>query len=97
MEILPQVAFSRFLYTKGGTKKENYTKFLTFSQKSIDFLVCDKSFYIKAAIELDDSTHTPEKDEAKNQIFKESGIRNQESTLFAGMLNHYLMSLIFKI
>jgi len=75
MEILPQVAFNRFLYTKGGTNRENHSKFLTFSQKSIDFLVCDSSFFIKAAIELDDSSHTPEKDAKKNKILQESGIR----------------------
>ena len=75
MIILPQVSFDRFLFSKGGSKSENFRKRGTYSQKAIDYLVCDKSFFIVAAIELDDSSHTPEKDAKKDAILKEAKIR----------------------
>ena len=42
--VLAQVAFSRFLKTTGGSKKENYGKFATARQKVADFLICNKNF-----------------------------------------------------
>lgn len=75
MNILPQVALSRFLYPQGESDYDNNRKYKTYSEKTIDYLICDKSFYIKVAIEIDDSSHTPKKDEEKNALFKESGIK----------------------
>jgi hypothetical protein len=74
--ILPQVSFGSFITTKGGTAKQNFSRFGQARQKVIDFLVCDKSFEIIAAIELDDSSHIgrEEQDEKKNDILKEAGI-----------------------
>ena len=73
--ILPQVAFSRFVYTKGATKKENFRYMATAKQKVADFLICDKTFFIIAVIELDDSSHNTTKDAARDAILKEAGLR----------------------
>jgi len=73
-EILPQVSFSRFIYANGGSKKNNFSKFNTARQKTIDFLICDKSFQIIVAIELDDKSHNKEKDKKRDEILKEANI-----------------------
>ena len=74
--ILPQVAFSSFITTKGGTKKQNFARFGQARQKVIDYLICDKAFEIIAAIELDDSSHIgrEKQDNKKNEILNEAGI-----------------------
>lgn len=72
--ILPQVSFSRFLYAHGGSRRDNFSKFSTARQKTIDYLICDKSFKIIAAIELDDKYHNKEKDKKRDAILNEAGI-----------------------
>lgn len=51
----------------------------TISQKSVDFVVCDKGFNVVAAIEIDDKSHDrPERvkaDRTKNEAFVAAGIR----------------------
>lgn len=73
--VLPQVSFSRFLYAKGATNNENFRKLARAKQKVADFLVCDKTFFIIAVVELDDSSHNPTKDATRDAILKEAGLR----------------------
>jgi hypothetical protein len=73
--ILAQVGFSRILYTKGGTYKGNFSKFSTAKQKVADFVICDKTFYILAVIELDDSTHDKEKDRIRDEMLNQAGLK----------------------
>lgn len=73
-EILAQVPFSRFLYTKGGTKEENWTLNSKARQKISDFLICNKDFSVIAAVEIDDSSHNKTKDEQRDEILKQAGI-----------------------
>ncbi|QPJ62298.1 MAG: DUF2726 domain-containing protein [Candidatus Nitronauta litoralis] len=74
--ILPQVAFSQFIGTRGGDSKENFALFGTARQKVVDFLICDKAFNIICAIELDDKSHENkgEEDFKRDEILRESGI-----------------------
>lgn len=72
--ILAQVDFSSFIYAKDGKQKENYINFNKIKQKRADFLVCDKSFKIAAAIEIDDSSHDKEKDKKRDIALLEAGI-----------------------
>lgn len=74
-EILAQVSFSRFIYTKGGNQKDNKSLNNQARQKVIDFLICKKDFEIIAAIELDDSTHIEEKDNERDKILNSAGIK----------------------
>ncbi|MBF0195000.1 MAG: DUF2726 domain-containing protein, partial [Magnetococcales bacterium] len=74
MEILSQVSFNRFLCATDGTEEENIENFKSFKSHSVDFLVCKPNFWIVLAIELDDSSHTIQKDDKRDKIFKESGI-----------------------
>jgi len=72
--VLAQVSFSRFLYTKGATAKNNFWRFAQGRQKVADFVICDKSFYIVAIVELDDSSHSTDKDKIRDTILKEAGL-----------------------
>lgn len=71
--ILAQVAFSQMISVAGGDADENFRKRLTAQQKVADFVVCDKSFAVVAVVELDDSTHSKEKDEKRDAIIQEAG------------------------
>lgn len=75
--VLPQVAFSAFLRTEGGSEKENFREFARMRQKVADFLICRKDFSIVALIELDDKSHVgkEEKDKERDTVVKEAGIR----------------------
>ncbi len=70
--VLAQVSFSRFLYTKGATAKDNFWQFARGRQKVADFVICDKNFYIVAIVELDDNSHSTEKDKIRDAILKEA-------------------------
>ncbi len=53
--VLAQVPLSSFLRVrKGSTWREWFNRI---SQKSVDFLICERDFSIVAAIELDDGSH----------------------------------------
>lgn len=72
--VLAQVAFSSFIKTS-GEKKDANVKFNKARQKVADFVVCNKDFSIYAIIEIDDKTHNKDKDEARDAITKEAGIK----------------------
>lgn len=73
--VFAQVAFSQIFLATGGDRRENNSKFGHAKQKVADFVVCAKDFKMLAVVELDDSTHTRDRDEAKDSIVKEAGLR----------------------
>ena len=73
--VMAQVAFSQILIARGGDSKENFSKFSRAKQKVADFVVCSKEFKMLAVIELDDSSHSRDKDERRDAILKEAGLR----------------------
>lgn len=73
--VMAQVAFSRILMTRGGDSKENFSKFGRAKQKVADFVVCSKDFKMLAVIELDDSSHSRDKDERRDAMLREAGLR----------------------
>ncbi|OSM07029.1 hypothetical protein MAIT1_00062 [Magnetofaba australis IT-1] len=73
--ILPQVSFSRFMKVTCQDRKAYMARFGQISQKTVDYLVCDKAFNIVTAIELDDRSHKTEDDRKRDELFKEAGIR----------------------
>lgn len=72
--VLSQVAFSSFIRTEGD-RSEAISKFYKARQKVADFVICNKDFSISAIVEIDDKTHNKEKDEARDAMTKEAGIR----------------------
>lgn len=69
----PKVRLEDFIETTGEWKdKQSYRSRI--KSRHIDFLICDDKLHIKAAIELDDKSHSSEKAQAadlfKNELFK---------------------------
>ncbi|MDC7700373.1 DUF2726 domain-containing protein [Vogesella indigofera] len=75
--VLPQVAFSAFLFVSGGDSKSDFRRFATMRQKVADFLIVRNDFSIVALIELDDRSHENKKeaDRQRDAVIKEAGIR----------------------
>lgn len=71
--LYPKIRLEDFIETT-GEKKEKQSLRGRIKSRHIDFLVCDDSLHIKAAIELDDKSHSSEKAQAadlfKNELFK---------------------------
>jgi very-short-patch-repair endonuclease len=75
--VLAQVPLSSFLRVrKGRTWNEWFNRI---SQKSIDFLVCERDFSVVMAIELDDATHDSSEranaDKTKGRALTAAGVR----------------------
>lgn len=75
--VLAQVPLSSFLRVrKGRTWNEWFNRI---SQKSVDFLVCERDFSVVMAIELDDATHhSPDRansDKTKDRALTAAGVR----------------------
>lgn len=73
--VMPQVAFSSFIRTKGGNKKERASNFARARQKVADFVICNKDFSIYGIVEIDDKTHKAEKDALRDKITEAAGIK----------------------
>ncbi|MFA6120838.1 MAG: DUF2726 domain-containing protein [Sideroxydans sp.] len=73
--VFPQVAMGAILMPAvPRSDKSNYYRIRgTFSQKMVDFVVCDKAFNIVALIELDDRTHSNEKDGKRDAMTTQAG------------------------
>lgn len=77
--IFPQVRLNDLLHTNQRNGSSSKYARWHVDRRSVDYVVCDRSFYVKLAIELDDCTHdTPERVERDlevQRIFAEAGIR----------------------
>ena len=73
--VLPQVAMNAFIRPGDReTGKRHAAARATFAQKHVDFLLCDAdTLAILAIVELDDRTHSAERDEARDQITRSAG------------------------
>lgn len=73
--VFPQVAMGAILMPAvPRSDKSNYYRIRgTFSQKMVDFVVCDKAMSIVALIELDDRTHATEKDGKRDAMTSQAG------------------------
>ena len=67
--VLAQVAFSAILDARSRTTRNS------FDRKVADFVICNRSFKVITAIELDDSTHErkKQKDGERDEMLKGSG------------------------
>lgn len=74
--VYAQVALNQVVRAPG---KDGYKAMNFVGAKSLDFVVCDSSFQIVAAIELDDSTHDndfrQQRDNRKDAILERAGIK----------------------
>ena len=73
--VLPQVCFSRFLYTRVGQRTDEYAPWSGGQQMVVDYLVCDQAFDIVCAIELEEAADSANRNRAKVRILSQAGIR----------------------
>lgn len=73
--VFAQVALGQILFATGGDKNENFSKFGQARQKVVDFLICSKDFKMLSVIELDDSSHSREKDSRRDAMLTEAGLK----------------------
>lgn len=75
--VFPQVAMNAFIRPGAGLSAKEYAATRgTFAQKHVDFLVCDPdSLAVLAIVELDDQTHSAEKDAARDCITAAAGYK----------------------
>ena len=73
--VFPQVAANALLRVASGTPKQRrHAARNRFAQKHVDYVVCEKeSLKVVAIIELDDRTHSSEKDKARDLMFAQAG------------------------
>jgi len=73
--VFPQVAMGAILQPAATRQdKRNYHRIRgTFSQKMVDFVVCDAALNIVVLIELDDRTHSSEKDGERDAMTNQAG------------------------
>lgn len=76
--VLAQVQLSRFLKVNRGIRQTQAWR-NRIDRKSIDYLICDRSFLVIAGVELDDASHHSNRrqvsDEHKNAALKAGGVR----------------------
>ena len=75
--VFPQVAMGSILAPNVDRSDRRYHQIRgTFSQKIIDFLICDgETLKVVAIIELDDRTHSAERDEKRDAMLKSAKYR----------------------
>lgn len=76
-EVFPQVAMGSVLAPNVDRGDRRYHQIRgTFSQKIIDFLICDgETLKVVAIVELDDRTHNAERDEKRDAMLKSARYR----------------------
>ena len=73
--VCPQLGMAAALETRCGNAKAALAAFRKISQKRIDFCVCDPCLVPKFVVELDDHTHDPARDRARDEMLLSAGIR----------------------
>jgi hypothetical protein len=73
--ICPQVGMAAAMEARGGSSRAAFAAFRRISQKRIDFCICDEALEPKFVVELDDHTHDPARDRARDAMLLQAGIR----------------------
>lgn len=74
--IMAQVAMGAFIQPRAGlSNRDRQRTWNTVSQKIVDFVVIDAIGNVKAVIELDDKTHSIDKDRDRDSIVSRAGFK----------------------
>ena len=74
--MFPQVSMGALLQSNMSAKNKKYYSVRgTFSQKIIDYVVCDTRMNVVVIVELDDQTHSKEKDRKRDAMMSEAGYK----------------------
>lgn len=76
-EVFPQVSMGAILMPNASRNERRYHQIRgSFSQKIVDFLICDsKTLQPVAIVELDDRTHNVERDQKRDAMLQSAGYR----------------------
>jgi len=72
--VLSQVSFSRFIEPIAASVGVRQGLFNKVSRKTVDFIICLPDFTLVAAVELDDRSHQPARDNERDGILKSAGV-----------------------
>jgi len=77
--VFPQVGMSSILDANidEKNKRKHASVRNTFSQKVVDYVICDQSLDVVAIVELDDKTHDPKKDKRRDEMLKQGGYKKE--------------------
>lgn len=73
--IFPQVAMSALIEAATSDKKKAYSDRLRIAQQRVDYVICDRTCTVVAVVELDDRTHSADKDQVRDARLQQGGIR----------------------
>jgi cellulose biosynthesis protein BcsQ len=73
--IFPQVSMTALLEASSGDRKIAHSDRLRIAQQRVDYVVCDVRCEVVAVVELDDRTHSSEKDQRRDKRLEQAGIR----------------------
>ncbi|MDQ1817769.1 DUF2726 domain-containing protein [Massilia sp. CCM 9210] len=73
--IFPQVAMSALIEAATNDKKIAHSDRLRIAQQRVDYVVCDRYCKVIAVVELDDRTHSANKDQTRDARLKQGGVR----------------------
>lgn len=73
--VFPQVAMSALLQPASSDRKTAHGDRLRIAQQRIDYVVCTTRCEVVAVVELDDRTHSQEKDAVRDSRLEQAGIR----------------------
>lgn len=73
--IFPQVSMGALLDPSSSNKQRAHGDRLRIAQQRVDYLVCDSRCAIVAVVELDDRTHSSQKDQLRDSRLEQAGIR----------------------
>ncbi len=72
--VFPQVALGALLQPNvKGDNKKYYQVRGTFAQKMADYVVCNRDLAVVAVVELDDKTHSNDKDAKRDAMLQQAG------------------------
>jgi hypothetical protein len=73
--VFPQVAMSALIEASSADQKQAFRDRLRIAQQRVDYLVCDQQGEIVVVVELDDRTHSPDKDKVRDARLLQAGIK----------------------
>lgn len=73
--VLAQVSMGALIDVTCALPDQSYEIREAFARKIVDYVICDAGLKVVALVELDDRTHDPLRDEARDQLTRAAGYR----------------------
>lgn len=73
--VFPQVAMTALIQAASISQKKAHGDRLRIAQQRVDYVICDRRCAVVAVVELDDRTHSPDRDKLRDARLEQGGIR----------------------